>query len=396
MAAILLSLGVTQIIGYGSLYYAFALLVPAMSAELGASQPLLFAIFSFGFLAAGLAAPKLGRWMDLNSAPKAMIFGSGFASAVCFGLALAPGIWSLGALIITLEFVSLAVLYDAAFATLASIAGSRARPAITKLTLMAGFASTLFWPLTGYLVDAAGWRTTYAIFALLHLFVALPLHAFVMVSAKRISERTDLRQEPKVSLQFMPLSAEITKQAFALVAVGFALQGLLISAIGIHFVTILQQSGAGDMTYFAAMLVGPAQVAVRIADASFAARFHPLHTAIFSAAALPFALLSLLLPVPVAVAAIAFALFFGFGQGLSSIVRGTVPLALFGPEGFAGRLGKLTAFRTVLAALAPFSFSFVTSTIGFEATVWIALVIGFGSLVPFVIVVKISAAKIAT
>lgn len=390
MAVILLSLGVTQIIGYGTLYYAFALLVPAMALEFSVSEPLLFAIFSSGFLAAGLVAPTLGRWMDLNSAPKAMVVGSACAAAVCIGLALAPGIWSLGAMIIALEFISLAVLYDAAFATLASIAGPRARAAITRLTLMAGFASTLFWPLTGYLVEANGWRMTYAIFALLHLVAALPLHAFVMVSAKRLREKSDFAETQTTGQLYTPLSGEAAKLAFVLVAAGFALQGLLISAIGIHLVTILRQTGAGDMTYFAAMIVGPAQVAVRIADAGLATRLHPLRTAIFSAIALPLALMCLVLPLPVLVGAMAFALLFGVGQGLSSIVRGTVPLALFGTDGFAERLGKLTAIRTLFAASAPLVFSLGADHAGITLTLWVAILIGAAGVVPLFVALKMT------
>ncbi len=389
MAAILLSLGVTQIIGYGTLYYSFAILVPAMAAEFAVSQSLLFAIFSAGFLLAGLAAPRLGRWMDLNSAPKAMVAGSVCAAAVCTGLALAPGIWSLGALLIALEFISLAVLYDAAFATLAGIAGATARTAITRLTLMAGFASTLFWPLTGYLVDAVGWRMSYAVFAVLHLLIALPLHAFVAAKAKQLHEFAASNIQVTSKRLFQPLADQLVKRVFMLVAVGFALQGFLISAIGVHLISILHQAGAAELTYIAAMLVGPAQVAVRIADAGLASRLHPLHTAVFSVATLPLALVCLALPLPIAAASIAFALLFGFGQGLSSIVRGTVPLALFGTTGFAERLGKLTAIRTMLAACAPFAFSLGVEGLGYSLTLWICVLIGVAALVPLFVVLKI-------
>lgn len=172
----IVGLGVTQIIGYGTIYYAFAILAPALAVEFATSPVVLFAILSVGLFGAGLASPRLGSLMDRHGAPRIMAMGSATVAVLMAALALAPDLITYAVLIFLLQVVSVAVLYTAAFATLAQSGGTTARRAITHLTLIAGFASTLFWPLTGFLVDAVGYRACYGLFAGLHLAVALPVH----------------------------------------------------------------------------------------------------------------------------------------------------------------------------------------------------------------------------
>jgi len=155
---VVLALGATQVIGYGTLYYAYAILAPAIAGEFGTSLTSLYAIFSVGLLAGGLVAPQFGAWMDRYGAPRIMAAGSLVMAILVGGLAAAPTLWTFGACVIAIEVVGIAVLYDAAFATLAALGRAEARRAITHLTLIAGFASTIFWPLTGWLVEVLGWR----------------------------------------------------------------------------------------------------------------------------------------------------------------------------------------------------------------------------------------------
>ncbi len=141
---VVLALGATQVIGYGTLYYAYAILAPAVAGEFDTSLTSLYAIFSAGLLAGGLAAPQLGAWMDRFGAPRIMAAGSLVTALLVAGLAIAPNLWVFAACVIAIEVVGVAVLYDAAFATLAAIGRAEARWAITHLTLIAGFASTIF------------------------------------------------------------------------------------------------------------------------------------------------------------------------------------------------------------------------------------------------------------
>jgi len=377
---VVLALGATQVIGYGTLYYAYAILAPAVAAEFDTSLTSLYAIFSAGLLAGGLAAPQLGAWMDRFGAPRIMAAGSLCTALLVGGLAIAPNLWAFAACVIAIEVVGVAVLYDAAFATLATLGRSEAKRAITHLTLIAGFASTIFWPLTGWLVEVLGWRGTYAAFAALHLLVALPLHAWI--SARPRGEALG-GTGPEARQEFgLPLAGRAAQLAFWAVAVSFALSGVLTAAVTVHLVPVLQALELGTAAYLVAMLMGPAQVLIRLVDALFWRALHPLTVALVSAAALPAAILVLLLPVDPVAAGTVFAVLFGLGAGLSSIVRGSVPLALFGAAGYGARLGRLAAIRTVLGAGAPFLFAAGLEGFGPTTALAVALLVGIVALVP--------------
>jgi MFS family permease len=377
---IILALGATQVIGYGTLYYAYAIAAPAVAQSFGTSLTTLYAIFSAGLLAGGLAAPKLGHWMDRFGAPRVMIAGSLLTALLVAGLAAAPSLAMFAAAVIAIEIVAVAVLYDAAFATLAFFGGTDARRAITQLTLIAGFASTIFWRLTGWLVEAIGWRQTYALFALLHLLVALPLHAWIATRRRdgcaggTVAGARDNGQPP--------LTGSAARRAFWAVAVSFAMSGMLLSALTVHLVPVLQSLALGAGAFLVAMLMGPAQVLIRMVDALFWRALHPLTVAVISATALPVAIVVLLVPIHPAATGAVFAVLFGLGAGLSSIVRGSVPLALFGAAGYGARLGRLAAIRTVLGAGAPFLFAATMESVGTTAALLTALGAGIAALVP--------------
>jgi len=170
--------------------------------------------------------------------------------------------------------------------------------------------------------------------------------------------------------------------AFWAIAVSFALSGVLSSALAVHLVPVLQALDLGGAAYLVAMLMGPAQVLVRLVDALFWRALHPLTVALVSATALPAAIFMLLLPVDPVAAGAVFAVLFGLGQGLSSIVRGSVPLALFGAAGYGVRLGRLAAIRTVLGAGAPFLFAAGLESAGPTTALVTALLVGIVALVP--------------
>lgn len=377
---VVLALGATQVIGYGTLYYAFAILAPSVAREFETSLTVLYAVFSMGLLAGGLVAPKIGAWMDRYGAPRIMTVGSLATAALIGGLVWAPNLTIFAAFAIAIEVIGVAVLYDAAFATLAFLGRAQARRAITHLTLIAGFASTIFWPLTGWLVEALGWRGTYAVFAALHFLVALPLHAWI---ALRPRDGAAAGSAGEARHDFgPPLRGAAARLAFWAVAISFALSGVLTSAVTVHLVAVLQALDLGAAAYPVAMLMGPAQVLIRLVDAVFWRELHPLTVAVVSAAALPSAILVLLLPVDPVFAGAVFALLFGLGAGLSSIVRGSVPLALFGAAGFGARLGQLAAIRTVLSAGAPLLFAAGLEGVGPTVALFVALTVGIAALLP--------------
>jgi hypothetical protein len=309
-----------------------------------------------------------------------MVGGSILAGGALAVMAAAPVIWLWLAGVVLIETISVTVLYDAAFASLARLTGAEARRAITRLTLIAGFASTIFWPLTGWLIPHLGWRGTYALYAGLHLTVALGLHLWMTRQPVVEVRLSDVPKTPVPEVH--PVAPEMRSAAFRAVAISFALSGALITALGVHLVPILTEAGFAQHAALVGMLVGPSQVAIRAVDATMWKSLHPLTVAVISAAALPLGALALLSGAPILISGPAFAILFGIGQGLSSIVRGSVPLTLLGRHGYGEVLGRLSLARTLASAGAPFLFSATVGVIGTTATIAGLVVIGVVAVWP--------------
>ena len=349
----ILALGVTQILGYGTLYYSFAVLAPGIAMDLGMGLPLVFGLFSAALMLGGLGAPFAGRMIDRHGARAVLILGSVASAAALAVLSRAQGAAGLATGLLAIELAALMATYDAAFAALTQVVGrSAARRAITTMTLLGGFASTVFWPLTGLLADTEGWRMTLLIFAGLHLVLGLPLHLSL--------PRPDLVSLPETTgdgsapLAHPPLPPEAQRAAMRRVTAAFALSGFVYSAATACWVILFERLGHdAGAAVLAGTLMGPAQVAVRVLDMGFGQRLHPVTTTLVSGGLLMLALSVLGLLPGVMAAGMVFALTFGLSQGLVSIVRGTVPLTLFGPAGFGARLGHLARARMIAAALAP-------------------------------------------
>jgi MFS family permease len=358
---LVIGIGITQIIGFGTIFYAFGSLVPALSADLGITPSTAFAAFSLALLVGALAAPVAGRMVDLHGARLVMSAGSVIAALSLIAVSQAQGLITLSLALIAVEVTATLVLYDAAFAALAQALGpTRARRAITHMTLLGGFASTIFWPLTQAILVWSDWRTAYLIFAGLNLLVCLPLH-LTLTRAPDLEPVAGAPAPPPP--QFAPLPASQHTRAMLWVAIAFAVAGLVFSALSASWVSTLTAFGlpaAAAVT--AGTLMGPAQVGVRILDMLFGLRLHPLTTTMISTLLLIVALAVLWATGPTLAGAMVFAVLFGLAQGLTSIVRGTVPLVLFGPTGFAARLGKLASVRMVMAAIAPFGIAMLIDT----------------------------------
>lgn len=381
-APLVAALGVTQIIGYGSIYYAFPILAPAVAREFQVGEPLLFGLFSIGLLLGGFAAPVLGGWLDRIGAAQVMTAGSISMALLLTLLAFSPNIYVFGGLTILIEILSFAVLYDAAFAMLAQKRPDDTRKSITRLTLIAGFASTIYWPLSGFLVDAIGWRGAHLFFAATHILCAA-LHFWTRALPVAVAPTSPVAASPQQPSAAPVMGKAVARRAFQLLAMGFALTGMAISAVTVHLVEILRSLTLGEAAYVAAMVMGPAQVVVRVVDATVWRNRHPLFVAILSAGAILAAVLLLLLPGPASLIAFAFAAILGAGAGLSSIVRGAVPVALFGASGLGLRLGRLAAIRSVLGAAAPFLFAWAAAAYSMTWAVCAALVVsvlGLGAL----------------
>ncbi|KRE24755.1 hypothetical protein ASE66_05950 [Bosea sp. Root483D1] len=365
---LIIALGITQVAGYGALYYAFAVLAPGITKSMGWAPEWTYGGFALGLLAGGLAAPFAGRLIDRYGTRRMMSIGSVLASVSLFALSRAEGLVSYYAAMIALEVVSTLVLYDAAFTALTQAHGAGARRAISKLTLIGGFASTLFWPLTTALLAQADWRTIYQVYAVGYLALALPLHALLLPRGRATRAAKPTRstetQDPEAYL-----AGAARRRAFVLLAIAFSLQGFVVSAMSVHMLTLLQGFGfSAALAVTLGAMVGPSQVTGRLIEMLFGTNVPPVTTAWVSGALMPLGFMLLVFGGGTVALAGLFAIAYGISMGLSSIVRGTVPLQLFGPAGYGAMLGKLSAPGLVIRAAAPLGFAVMMERAGLSAS----------------------------
>lgn len=362
---LIFALGVTQVVGYGTLYYAFAVLAPNMTASFGWAPEWTYGGFAVGLLAGGSIAPFIGRLIDRYGTRPVMAAGSFLAALSLLGLAETRGPIGYFAAMVALSMVSTMVFYDAAFAALTQARGAGARRAISQLTLIGGFASTIFWPLTTALLGQFDWREIYRIYALLHLGLCVPLHLFALPGRVR----RPIAAAPAAGAATDPaeryLAGDARKRAFFLLAFAFSLQGFVISAMSVHMLTLLQGLGlSAAVAVGIGAVVGPSQVAGRFVEMLFGASLSPVTTAWVSAVLMPIGFLLLMTGHTTAMLAGLSAIAYGVSMGLGSIVRGTVPLQLFGPVGYGAMLGKLSAPGLAVKAAAPLAFALLLERAG--------------------------------
>jgi len=350
-----LVLGVTQILAWGAIFYPPVLTVPLIAADRGWSITFGMAGFSLALLTAGLVSPRVGFMIDRFGGHLIMPVGSLLGALGLVALVYAGHPVTYLAVWMLLGVAIAGSLYDPAFATLGRIFGTAARQPITALTLAGGFASTVSWPATHVLIEASGWRGTYLVYAGLLAFVAAPLHAFVL-------PRTRAEVAPRIEGQSPAASAVLPPKGwpFILVAAAFATYAFVPSGLSAHLLAIFGRAGIDAATVVTiGALFGPAQVTARICEFAFARRVHPLNVARFAVALLLLAFVLLALFGFKVAAAAAFAVMFGMCNGLITIARGAVPLALFGASGYGHLMGRIALPFLVMQAIAPLVLAFV-------------------------------------
>jgi predicted MFS family arabinose efflux permease len=338
------ALGFTQILGYGTSFYLLAVLAAPIARETGWDLPRIAAGLSIGLFIGGLAAPMIGRLVDGFGGRPVLAFGS-----ICFavglgGLGTATNIvvYWLAWCVIGLGMA--AGLYDAAFSALGRWYREDARPLITTVTLWGGFASTLCWPLSAYLVANVGWRWTCLIFAGAHLLIALPLHVCFMPRNRALRPQAMI-----VATDLSTLAAR--RLLFILMTVTMMLSSIIVTVVSVHLVPVLQGYGYSAAAAVAlGALIGPSQVAGRAAELAVGRRMHPVWSTL--AAGLMMGAGTAMLTFRVEMAAIAIVIY-AMGAGVSYIVRGTLPLVMFGADGYATLMGKLVFPSLIAQALAP-------------------------------------------
>jgi MFS family permease len=377
---VILALGLTQNIGYGTLYYSFSILAPSMARDFSWSNEWIFGALSVALLIGGLTAPWTGRGIDRFGAGRILTIGSILAALALTACAFSPGKTVFVVALIAVQISSNLVQYGAAFALLVQIRPRTAQRSITYLTLLAGFASTIFWPITSALDAHMSWQNVYLIYAALNLFVCLPIHAWLSGGLAQTRKSDTAKTERAVAGSLAP-SARMT--GFLLMVTGFALQSFVNAALLAHMVPMLSAIGLGGVAVTVGALFGPSQVLSRFVNMVFGRDLSQLILALISAVLMPGAVPLLTLTAPSLPGALAFAVLFGLGSGLNSIVQGTLSLALFGSDGYGQRQGQVLAVRLVVSSAAPFAMAFMMENIGVPAALMSTAALGCISIVAF-------------
>ena len=363
---IVLALGSAQTLAWGSTYYLPAILAEPMASELGISTGNVFAAFSLALIVTAVLGPLSGKRIDHHGgrdvlALSSIVFAVGLAM---LGLANGPLMLWAGWLVIG---IGMALgLYESAFSTLAGIYGRDARGAITGITLLAGFASTVCWPISGWLNAEFGWRATCLTWAGAHLLLGLPLN--------RLLIPVGVQPAPTAAEQAQTDDRSGAGLTMALLAFVFAATWFTSTAMAAHLPRLLQESGLSAAAAIGiAALVGPAQVGARCLEFVLLQRFHPLISARLAAIAHPIGAASVMLVG--APATTAFVLLHGGGNGILTIAKGTLPLAIFGPHGYGLRQGLLMVPARFAQAFSPLVFALLIDDFGTRA-LWLSAALG--------------------
>ena len=367
-----LKLGSAQTLAWASSYYLPAVLAAPIARELALPVPWVFAAFSLALVINGVLGPWAGRRIDRLGGRPVLMASNGVFVLGLLALAAAQGPWTLFAAWVVLGLAMAMGLYEAAFAALVRLYGGAARNPITGITLMAGFASTVGWPLSTLFEAQFGWRGACLVWAGLHVLIGLPLNAWLPGLPQALPPAEAITAgAPAAALAEPPQPIAAPRGTTAALAFVFGVVMFVSTAMAAHLPSLLVAAGATPIAAVAAAaLLGPAQVAGRLIEFGALRRVHPLWSARASALLHPLGVG--LLWVAGAPAAALFVLLHGSGNGVLTIARGTLPLALFGPAGYGARQGWLMLPGRFAQAAAPIGFGALLATSG-VASLWLTL-----------------------
>lgn len=341
-------LAFTQVVSWGSLYYAFAIVATDIQRELGWRTEIVFGAFSWSLLIAGLASTPAGMLIDRFGGRMVMAVGSVLSGIGMIGIANAHSIALYFAAWTAAGAGMAMVLYEAAFATINREFQHSPRKGISVLTLFGGLASTVFWPLTLKLNSMVGWRDTFLIYGAVHLALCAPLHAMLRNGARRVHAHASN------TARNFTLHEALRDPVFWRLATAFSANLFVFSALSVHLIPLLQRFGhSAAMAVLVSTLIGPMQVAGRIGELSFARHVRPQTVGKLTFALLPAGLLALLLLGEHQFAVAAFCILYGVSNGVLTIVRGTVPQTLFGRENYGAISGALAGPSLLAKAAGP-------------------------------------------
>lgn len=365
----ILGLGLTQIIGWGSTYYLLSLLGGTIGRDLGLSNGLMLAGISITLASAAILGPRIGRWQDRAGSRIVMTTGSVImAIGLCIlSLAHSWGVYYAGWVVIGIG--SPMALYSASFTALTQIAGQDSRRAISYLTFMGGLASTISWPATAWLMNYLDWRTIALLFAALNLAICAPIHATCL--GRRLTADHPANGGAIIEAG---IPREAQPAAFLILSAMLALTGSIVNSWSLLVFPVLMGIGfLPGAAVFVGSVVGVWQVAGRMAEMLLARRLSIFWTGMVAIGFMPLSFLVLLYSGGNIAIGTLFAAFYGISNGLITIARSGIVLAIFGAHGYGERINKATVAQNISGALAPIAGGYALDWVGATTVVQIML-----------------------
>jgi MFS family permease len=362
------TLAFTELISWGILYYAFTAIFVPMQAELGWSAGALTGAYSLSMLVSGLAAPFIGRWMDLHGPRALMTAGSVFGVMLVLAWSRVETLSGFYLIWVGIGLASAATLYEPAFTTIAQWFRQGRSRAMLLVTILGGFASTVFLPLTGWLSERSGWREALVVLAIILAVGTIIPHALVLrPGPAQIARRATPGKAPPAAR----FTEVIREPVFARLSLAFFLQTTTSIAVGVHLIAFLVERGeSATFAAWAAGLIGAAQVAARIFTTIFERRF-----SIISLTAMMFAFQVLAIVMLVAwestVGIIGAVVFLGMGRGAITLLRPSLVMAFYDVSRFGSINGLQAMIVTIGRALAPVMTGVAAGLAGYVPVFWV-------------------------
>jgi predicted MFS family arabinose efflux permease len=377
-------LGFTQIVGWGTTYLMPSVLGRELQESLGISPELVFAGITVMFGVGAVLSPRIGRIVDRTGARRLMTAGSLVYAASLAALAVSQGLVSYLACWALMGVGSAMALSTPSSIAIVQVAGPRARQAIALLTIVGGFASTVFWPLSGVLDVALGWRQTLLVYAAIHLLACAPIHWLILP-----------RSPPThpVASGATPATGGVAPEdrghVFLLLSISLAFGAFVFTGVQLQMISIMRGLGHSPATaLLLASLIGPSQVSIRIFELLFGHRYSIMNSAVFGSAMLVLGLGLALLDGGSFVVALICIVSYGVANGLKAVQRATLPLALFGRAQFGAYMGRLALPQGVVAAVAPPIMAAVLSRFGTSGALWLSFAFATVALISMIMLAR--------
>ena len=370
-------LGFTQIVGWGTTFLMPSVLGRHIQEDLGMPSELVFAGITVLFAGGAVLAPRVGRRIDRTGPRLIMTAGS-----IVYALSLLATALSQGPVVYLLSWAGMGVA-----STLAQVAGPRARQAISMLTVIGGFASTVFFPLAGALDVLVGWRGTIAIYAAIHLFACAPIHFFMLPKGAPV-----IPQGGAAAASLgggAPL--EMRPQVYRLLSISLCFGAFVFTGMIIYMIEVLRALGhSAASAVFLGSMVGPAQVGIRAFELMFGHRYSIMKSSVFGSALLPLCIVGALAAGGNFAVAFVCMIAYGMSNGLKAVQRSTLPLALFGRGQFGAYMGRLALPQGIVSAASPIVLASVLDRYGAAGVLWLNLVFGTISLVAMIMLARLA------